>query len=43
MLLFNAQSVNHKWFEISNLISLHNAKLIVITETWLNNNKDSLA
>ena len=43
MLLFNAQSVNHKWFEINNLISLHNAKLIIITKTWLNKNNDSLA
>ena len=43
LLLLNAWSFNNKWLEINKLAVTHNARLIVITETWLNEEKDRLA
>ena len=43
LLQLNARSVNNKLLEINKLGITHNAGLIVITKTWLNDEKDSLA
>ena len=35
----NTQSIRHKDLQVSELISDHNLKFVVITKTWLTNNQ----